>query len=117
MTTPLFYVLLFAVSLILFWGIGILISDVLDDKIGFGISGVITLIYVIIFCIATPNFQEMTENDKYTMLEKPECIDVGNVSLGCKKDYIVWQRDSIALQHKYDSVKTKLENIQKEILK
>ena len=91
--------------------VGIAVSSVLGESAGFGISAAITIIFVIIFGIATPSFEQMAENDYYTMLEdRPKCIDAGDVSLGCKKDYIDWQKDSIVKHHKYDSVKVKLEN-------
>jgi len=111
MTTPLFYALLIAISSLSLIGFGIVFSLILDDSIGFGISVVITVIFILIFSIATPSTEQMVENNYYAMLEdRPKCIDAVNVSLGCKKDYIDWQRDSIENQHKYDSVKVKLDN-------
>lgn len=110
MTTPLFWTILYSVSIILFLAIGITVSSIRGNSVGFGISACVTIIFVLIFCIATPNFEQMIENDYYTMPERPKCIEAGNVSLGCKKDYIVWQKDSIVKRHKYDSVKVKLEN-------
>jgi hypothetical protein len=54
----------------------------------------------------------MIENDYHAMMKnRPKCIDNGDTSLGCKKNYIDWQKDSIEKQHKYDSVKVKLENL------
>lgn len=117
MTTTLFSVLLLAVSIILFLGIGIPLSFALGDTAGIGISAGITIIFISIFCAATPSQEQMTENDYYAMLEdRPKCIDAGDASLGCKKDYIEWQKDSIEKQHKYDSAKDKLKNIQNEII-
>ncbi len=111
MTTPIYYVLLIVISLLLFWGIGLLISDLIDDTLGFAISGCMTLIFVIIYCNVTPSSEQMVENNYYAMLEdKPKCIVAGNVNLGCEKDYILWQKDSIEKQHKYDSVKVLLKN-------
>jgi hypothetical protein len=102
----------------LFLVIGIAISSVCDNLTGFGISTGITILFIVIFGVTTPSFEQMIENDYYAMLEnKPKCIDASNVSLGCKKDYIVWQKDSITKQYSYDSVKVMLDNEQKEILK
>lgn len=107
-----------AISSLSLIGFGIVFSLILDDSIGFGISVVITLIFIIIFGIATPSTEQMVENNYYAMLEdRPKCIDAVNVSLGCKKDYIYWQKDSIEKQHKYDSVKIKLENLQNKIIR
>lgn len=93
MTTPLFYVLLIAISSLLLISFGIVFSLILDDSIGFGISVVITVIFILIFSIATPSTEQMVENNYYAMLEdRPKCIDAVNVSLGCKKDYIYWQK-------------------------
>lgn len=118
MTTVLFYVILYSVSIMLFLVIGIAISSVWDNLSGFGISTGVTILFIVIFGITTPSFEQMIENDYYAMLEnRPKCIDAGNVSLGCKKDYIVWQKDSIMKQYRYDSVKVMLDNEQKEILK
>lgn len=118
MTTVLFYVIIYSVSLMLFMSIGIAISSVWDNLTGFGISTGITILFIVIFGITTPSFEQMIENDYYAMLEnRPKCIDADKVSLGCKKDYIVWQKDSIAKQYSYDSVKVMLDNEQKEILK
>ena len=117
MTTTLFSVLLFAVSIILFLGIGIPLSFLLGDAAGIGISAGITIIFISIFCATTPSQEQMTENDYYAMLvDRPKCIDSGDTSLGCKKDYIDWQKDSIKKQHRYDSAKVKLENIQNKII-
>lgn len=117
MTTTLFSVLLFAVSIILFLGIGIPLSFALGDTAGIGISAGITIIFISIFCAATPSQEQMAENDYYMMLyDRPKCIDDRYISLGCKKDYIEWQKDSIKKQHKYDSAKVKLENIQNKII-
>ena len=118
MTTILFYVILYSISIMLFLAIGIAISSVWDNLSGFGISTGITILFIVIFGVTTPSFEQMIENDYYAMLEnRPKCIDASNVSLGCKKDYIVWQKDSITKQYRYDSVKVMLDNEQKEILK
>ena len=82
------------------------------DNIGFAIGTVATVLFIVIFVSCTPSTEQMIENDYYAMMEdRPKCIDAGDVSLGCKKDYIDWQKDSIEKQHKYDSVKVKLENL------
>lgn len=110
MTTPIFYAILIVVSLILFVGISIALSGY-EDSLGIGIALVITMIFVLIYGAATPSMEQMVENNYYAMLEdRPKCIDTGDTSLGCKKDYIVWQKDSIIKQHKYDSVKVLLDN-------
>lgn len=111
MTTTLFYAILTAVCLILVVGAGSVLSALMEDSIGLGIAVGITIIFVCIYGAATPSTEQMTENDYYAMLEdRPKCIDAGDVSLGCKKDYIVWQKDSIEKQHKYDSLKVMLAN-------
>ena len=111
MTTTLFYAILTTGCLILFVGTGIALSAIMEDSIGIGIAVGITIAFVFIYVSATPSTEQMTENDYYAMLEdRPKCIDAGDVSLGCKKDYIVWQKDSIEKQHKYDSLKVMLEN-------
>ena len=118
MTSELFCAILIIVSSILFIGIGIILSSALHDSVGFGISTIITIVFVLIFGLATPSMEQMIENDYHAMLkDRPKCIDAGDTSLGCKKDYIDWQRDSIEKQRKYDSAKVKLENLQKEVLK
>ena len=72
---------------------------------------IITIIFIVVYCICTPSYEQMIENNYYAMMEeRPKCIDAGDVSLGCKKDYIDWQRDSIEKQHRYDSIKVRLEN-------
>ena len=110
MTTTLFYAILTTGWLILFAGTGIALSAIMEDSIGIGIAAVITIAFVFIYGAATPSMEQMTENDYYAMLEdRPKCIDAGDVSLGCKKDYIVWQKDSVEKQHKYDSLKVMLE--------
>lgn len=111
MTTTLFYAILTTGCLILFVGTGIALSAIMEDSIGIGIAAVITIAFVFIYGAATPSMEQMTENDYYAMLEdRPKCIDAGDVSLGCKKDYIVWQKDRVEKQRKYDSVKVMLEN-------
>ena len=119
MTIELFVAILVIVGSILFIGIGIILSSALQDSVeGFGISTIITIFFVLIFGLATPSMEQMIENDYHAMLkDRPKCIDAGDTSLGCKKDYIDWQRDSIEKRRKYDSAKVKLENLQKEVLK
>lgn len=118
MTTALFYTILVTVCLILFLGIGVALSAAMVDPVGIGIAGFITMGFALIFGIATPSTEQMVENDYYAMLEdRPKCVDAGDASLGCQKEYIIWQKDSICKHHRYDSVKVKLENEQKELLK
>ena len=119
MTTIFFTILLVIGSTILFLGCGLALRGVFDSENAcILLSFVITLCFITGYCIFTPSHEQMIENDYYAMLDdRPKCIDAGDVSLECKKDYIYWQKDSIEKQHKYDSVKVKLENLQKEILK
>ena len=111
MTTNIFLAILIIGS-VLFSTVSILMMVLSnDDDVGFGIGTVATALFVIFFSILTPSDEQMIENDYYAMLEdRPKCIDAGDVSLGCKMDYIDWQRDSIEKQHIYDSVKVKLDN-------
>lgn len=119
MTTTLFIVLSIIGSLVLFSASASLLANALDDVCtGFVCAFIIVIFFNYGFCKLTPSTEQMIENDYYAMLEdKPECINASHVSLGCKKDYIEWQKDSIEKQHKYDSVKVVLDNKQKEILK
>ena len=114
MTTNIFLVILIVGSVLIFSTVTILMLVFLnnnDDDVAFGIGTVATALFIIFFTILTPSDVQMIENDYYAMLEnRPKCIDAGDVSLGCKMDYIDWQRDSIAKQHNYDSVKVKLDN-------
>lgn len=82
------------------------------DSAGWAIGVFVTILYVVLFANLTPSWEQIVENDYHAMMRhRPKCVDAGDVSLGCKKDYIVWQKDSIEKQHKYDSVKVKLENL------
>ena len=119
MTTTIFLSILIIGAILIFGAVSFLIVSILDDNdSGFAIGIVVTILFVVLFANLTPSSEQMIENDYHAMMEdRPKCIDAGDVSLGCKKDYIDWQKDSIEKQHKYDSVKVKLENLQKEILK
>lgn len=119
MTTVIFDSILIIGAVTVFCAVSLSMTVLLDgDNIGFAIGTVATVLFIVIFVSCTPSTEQMIENDYYAMMEdRPKCIDAGDVSLGCKKDYIDWQKDSIEKQHKYDSVKVKLENLQKEILK
>ena len=119
MTTIVFTLILIIVSLFIFFAMEFLMMKLFDGDIaGQVISIATTALFILFYVILTPSTEQMTENDYYAMMEdRPKCIDVGDVSLGCKKDYIDWQKDSVEKQHKYDSVKVVLENRQKEILK
>lgn len=119
MTTTLFMVLIIIGSTILFLGCALSLSGIIcSDNVCMLLSFAITFIFNIGFCLFTPSMNQMIENDYYAMLDdRPKCIDANNVSLGCKEDYIDWQRDSIDAQRKYDSVKVVLDNKQKELLK
>ena len=119
MTTTIFMTILVIGAVLIFGVVSFLMVSILDDNdSGFAVGIVVTILFVVLFANLTPSTAQMVENDYIAMKEdRPKCIDAGDVSLGCKKDYIDWQKDSIEKQHKYDSVKVKLENLQKEILK
>lgn len=119
MTTTIFTTILIIGVIIIFCAVSFLMVSLLNDNdSGFAISIVVTILFMVLFANLTPSTAQMVENDYYAMMEdRPKCIDAGDVSLGCKKDYINWRKDSVEKQHKYDSVKVKLENLQKEILK
>lgn len=119
MTTTLFMVLIIIGSTVLFLGCALSLSGIIySDNVCMLLSFAITFIFDIGFCLLTPSTNQMIENDYYAMLDdRPKCIDAGNVSLGCKEEYIDWQKDSIEKQHMYDSVKVVLDNKQKELLK
>lgn len=83
-----------------------------SEEVSFGIGAAVTALFILLYANLTPSTEQLTENDYYAMMkDRPKCIDAVDVSLGCKKDYIDWQKDSIEKQHKYDSVKVKLENL------
>jgi hypothetical protein len=100
-------------AVLIFGVVSFLMMSILDNSdSGFAIGIVVSILFVVIFANLTPSTAQMVENDYYAMMEdRPKCIDAGDVSLGCKKDYIDWQKDSVDKQHKYDSVKVKLENL------
>jgi uncharacterized membrane protein required for colicin V production len=111
MTTTIFTTILIIGAVITFFAVSFLMVSLLDDLVGFVIGAVATILFIGLFVSCTPSNEQMIENDYYAMMEdRPKCIDAGDVSLGCKKDYIEWQKDSIEKQHKYDSAKVKLEN-------
>lgn len=119
MTTAIFEVILIIGPVIIFCAVLFSMMTIFNgDSVAFPTSIVATLLFIWLFVTCTPSSEQLIENDYYAMIEdRPKCIDARDVSLGCKKDYISWQKDSIEKQHKYDSVKVKLENLQKEILK
>lgn len=112
MTTYLFIVILIIGSVFIFCGVSFSMMALLDnDDAGWGIGIVAFVLFLLLYGILTPSMEQMIENNYYAMMEdRPKCIDSEDVSLGCKKDYIEWQNDSIKKQHEYDSVKVKLEN-------
>ena len=112
MTTSLFIVLLIIGSIVVCIVSAVILTDMLDDKdTGTAFAVIITAIFIAIYMCFTPSIAQMIENDYYAMMhDRPECIDANDVTLGCKLDYVEWQQDSIRKQHKYDSVKVKLEN-------
>lgn len=118
MTTTFFTVLLLIGCIVLFIGSALSLSTILDSENAvIACAFIITIIFAVGYCIFTPSMEQIIENDYYAMMkDRPKCIDAGDVSLGCKKDYIGWQKDSIEKQHKYDSVKVKLENLQNKII-
>lgn len=113
MTTIIFMTILIIGAVLIFGVVSFLMVSILDDNdSGFAVGIVVTILFVVLFANLTPSTAQMVENDYIAMKEdRPKCIDAGDVSLGCKKDYIDWQKDSIEKQHKYDSVKVKLENL------
>lgn len=119
MTSSIFMTILVIGAVIIFCAVSFPMMKLFDgDSVGFCIGTVVTLLFIWLFVSCAPSSEQLIENDYYAMMEdRPKCIDVGDVSLGCKKDYISWQKDSIEKQHKYDSAKEMLENLQKEILK
>lgn len=119
MTTTIFTTILIISAVITFCAVSVLMMLILNDNdSGIAVGTVVTILFLVLFTNLSPSTEQLIENDYYAMMEdRPKCIDVGDVSLGCKKDYIDWQKDSIEIQHKYDSVKVKLDNKQKGILK
>lgn len=119
MTTIVFTSILIIIPLFIFVAVLFLMMRLFDDDMVGWVIGIVTsVLFILFFMILTPSTEQMIENDYYAMMEdRPKCIDVGDVSLGCKKDYIDWQKDSVEKQHKYDSAKVVLENRQKEIFK
>ena len=119
MTTTIFMTILVIGAVLIFAVVSFLMLSRFDDNdSGFAVGIVAAILFVVFFANLTPSTAQLVENDYRAMMEdRPKCIDSGDTSLGCKKDYIDWQKDSIEKQHKYDSVKVKLENLQKEILK
>lgn len=113
MTTVIFTTILVLGAVIIFCAVSFPMMKLFDgDSAGWAIGVVVTILFVVLFSILTPSSEQMIENDYHAMMEdRPKCIDAGDVSLGCKKDYIDWRKDSIEKQHKYDSVKVKLENL------
>ncbi len=118
MTTTIFMIILIIGAVTVFCAVSFLMVSLLNDSVGFCISFISTLLFVVLFANLTPSMEQIIENDYIAMKEdRPKCIDNGDTSLGCKKDYISWQKDSIEKQHKYDSVKVKLENLQNKIIR
>lgn len=113
MTSSIFMTILIIGAVLIFGIVSFLMMSILDNSdSGFVIGIVVSILFVVLFANLTPSTAQMVENDYYAMMEyRPKCIDARDVSLGCKKDYIDWQKDSIEKQHKYDSVKVKLENL------
>lgn len=113
MTTTIFMTILIIGAVLIFAIVSFLMMSILDNSdSGFAIGIIVALLFVVLFANLTPSTAQMVENDYYAMLEdRPKCIEARDISLGCKKDYIEWQKDSIEKQHKYDSVKVKLESL------
>ena len=112
MTSSIFMTILI-IGAVLIFAVSFLMMSILDNSDSvFAIGLIVTILFAVLFANLTPSTAQMVENDYHAMMEdRPKCIDAGDVSLGCKKDYIDWQKDSIVKQHKYDSVKVKLENL------
>lgn len=119
MTTTFFMVLLIIGSIVLLISCTIPLANIFDNfDAGFICAFFITLIFDVGYCIFMPSTEQLIENDYYAMLDdRPKCINAGDTSIGCKINYIKWQKDSIHMQHKYDSIKVVLDNKQKELLK
>lgn len=119
MTTTIFATFLIGGAVSIFGVVSFILMEFLDsEEVCFGVGAGVTALFILLYANLTPSTEQMIENDYYSMMkDRPKCIDAVDVSLGCKKEYIDWQKDSIEKQHKYDSVKVKLENLQKEILK
>lgn len=120
MTTTLFIVIMIFVSVSLIFICGLPIahaSESIDAGLVFGI--IIAGIFCVVYCkFLTPSREQMIENDYYAMMkERPACIEASRVNLDCKKDYIVWVRDSVEKRRSYDSVKVLIDNMEKNILK
>ncbi len=113
MTTTIFMTILIIGAVLIFAVVSFLMMSILDDSdSGFAVGIIVALLFVVLFANLTPSTAQMVENDYYAMMEdRPKCIETRDISLGCKKDYIDWQKDSIEKQHKYDSVRVKLENL------
>lgn len=113
MTTIIFMTILIIGAVLIFGVVSLQMMKLFDDdSAGFGIGVAATALFIGLFVSCTPSSEQMIENDYHAMMEdRPKCIDNGDTSLGCKKDYIDWQKDSIEKQHMYDSVKVKLENL------
>ena len=113
MTTTIFMTILIIGAVLIFAVVSFLmLSRFNDNDSSFAVGIVVAILFVVLFANLTPSTAQMVENDYRAMMEdRPKCIDSGDTSLGCKKDYIDWQKDSIEKQHKYDSVKVKLENL------
>lgn len=114
MTSCGFIAIMIIGSVLVFFLVSFSMMVLLDNDDAGWISGIIAFIlFMVLYANLTPSNEQMIENDYYAMLEdRPKCIDAGDVSLvslGCKIDYIDWQRDSIEKQHIYDSVKVKLD--------
>jgi hypothetical protein len=119
MTTIVFTTILIIVPLFIFVAVSLPLMILFVGDVTGWVTGIVAaVLFTLFFMILTPSTEQMVENDYYAMMEnRPKCIDSDKVSLGCKKDYIVWQKDSITKQYKYDSVKVMLDNEQREILK
>jgi hypothetical protein len=113
MTTTIFITILIIGAVITFCAVSFPMMEILNgDSVGFGIGVAATVLFIGLFVSCTPSCEQMIENDYHAMMKnRPKCIDNGDTSLGCKKNYIDWQKDSIEKQYKYDSVKVKLENM------
>ena len=113
MTTTIFVSFLIGGAVGIFFIVSFILMEFLDSEdVCFGVGAGVTALFILLYANLTPSTEQMIENDYYAMLkDRPNCIDSSDVSLGCKKEYIDWQKDSIEKQHKYDSVKVKLENL------
>lgn len=109
MTSTLFIVIL--ITIIVFT---VLIACVYaEDGPGFSLMVIIAgVVAVFIFWTMTPDMYTMLENKyRYTLQDKPDCLNKNPESISCLKKYKKWLKDSIwsvERLHELDSIKHSL---------